>query len=213
MTANVEEKPYVLPALDFEFVVVDAPSKENDDPSNDQGQEEYDFPLFSMGSTDAISNKDEENSISEPHLIKVTLAEEEDELDNAIKRINKRPETYYFKHFTEIEKLQIKQSCIEPDDIISSADVLWNSAWPQFNGPVINLAEYNNNVEQAQLRFKKLSKRKPGQRQRVARKEAKQKVLEREEKRLSLKKKFRKRGGKKNKKISPLAHAGKKTTA
>lgn len=210
MTENTNEKPYALPDLDLEFVVVDAPSNESVDASNAHPQEEYDFPLFSMGNAGNSLNKDENFSATEPQLIKVSLKDDAAELDSAISKINTRPQSYYFKHFTELEKLQIKQSCLEPNDIIGNAHFLWNTAWPQFNAPVIDLAEYNNKVEQAQIKMKKLSNRKPGQRQRISRREAKQRVLEREEKRLSLKKKFRKRGGKKNKKISPLAHAGKK---
>ncbi|CCE62475.1 hypothetical protein TPHA_0C03220 [Tetrapisispora phaffii CBS 4417] len=191
-------------------------NNENDDEENNQVHDEFDFPLFSFGASFPISNVDqvETNSEdiagrggSEVKLMKISLREPSPEITNT-----ERPDSYYFATYTEDDKRNFEKSAIEFDAIFEDKAININR--PGKKHKIIVLEDYNKKINELNERANILRKRRPGKKQRVAKKLAKEKIKEREQLLKTLKKEkkkmFNKRGGKKNKKketLNPLKDA------
>ncbi|QID87725.1 hypothetical protein GRS66_010408 [Saccharomyces pastorianus] len=200
-------------------------SKANDEDVNDEiedNQDEFDFPLFSFGVVEAPRNavgkgKSTENEAhTGVNLMKVSLKEPEEEMID-----QERPKEYYFANYSEVQRQQFLQSAIDYDTIIQENakiqedDLRVLHKWSYCQGKIMNLHEHNLEIASQQQRDLKIKKRRPGQKQRVAKKLALERTKERDAKareiKKLLKKKFHKRGGKKNKKkatLNPLVNAG-----
>lgn len=173
--------------------------------SNDSAQEDQ-----------GTSNGEKNAAQTEVNLMKVSLKEPEEEIID-----QKRPEDYYFANYSTEQKLQFLQSSIDYDTIVQEStkiledDQRVHDKWPYCQGRIIDLHEHNAKIESQQQKELKIRKRRPGQKQRAAKKMALERTKERDAKareiKKMLKKKFHKRGGKKNKKkvtLNPLANAG-----
>ncbi|CAI4050446.1 hypothetical protein N7582_004917 [Saccharomyces uvarum] len=229
---NSEEADVLIPPTEFEFVEVErtgSDSKVNDEDANDEiedNQDEFEFPLFSFGVVEAPKDSigkgrgtpdgKENEAHTEVNLMKVSLKEPEEEIID-----QERPKEYYFANYSEDQRQQFLQSAIDYDTIIKEStkvqedDLRVHHKWPYCQGKIINLHEHNLEIASQQQRVLKIKKRRPGQKQRGAKKLALERIKERDAKareiKKLLKKKFHKRGGKKNKKkttLNPLANAG-----
>lgn len=176
---------------DFEIVDVnDTNDKETTEP-NEEVEQEFDFPLFSFGTVT-------EDSSDQPQLMKVSLNEEHEEI------IQERPKDYYFQRINELERQNIKLCAVTYEDVLKDSLRGPNEGWKKFRGKVIDLNEYNRLIDRDNEIKLKHKKRRPGKKQRLARKMGSKRVDERKAKEVELKKMrkkmFHKRGGKKNKK-------------
>ncbi|CAI4036053.1 hypothetical protein SMKI_14G2690 [Saccharomyces mikatae IFO 1815] len=147
--------------------------------------------------------------------MKISLKEPEEEIIN-----QKRPDEYYFANYSAEQRLQFLKSSVDSDTIIEEStkiladDLRVRDKWPYCQGKIIDLQKHNAEIELQQQKDLKIKKRRPGQKQRAAKKLALERTKERDAKareiKKMLKKKFHKRGGKKNKKkvLNPLANAG-----
>ncbi|CCD24425.1 uncharacterized protein NDAI_0D01120 [Naumovozyma dairenensis CBS 421] len=212
---------------DLEIVEI-APSTKSDSVEennhDDNGQQQNDedefefFPLFSMateptsridGVETSTTEYDEERGRSTNRLMKISLREPSPEIIN-----QKRPKSHYFASYSkeEIDKFQL--SAITYDSLLKEFEMGPNKGFEQFRGKVIDLKEYNDKIEAEDLREMRLKRRRPSQKQRLAKKLGAERLKERENRakeiRKMIKKQFHKRGGKKNKKkaMNPLANAG-----
>ncbi|QEU58954.1 hypothetical protein KDRO_B02190 [Kluyveromyces lactis] len=215
----------LLPKLDLEFVEVQTQQEDtinpvrNDESDVNNSAEEFDFPLFSFGTiSDSTTpandvgtsvQTDEIRGRQATALIKVSLREPSPDLTPI-----GRARTYYHAEYSEQDRHNFSAAAVSVDVILKYAELGPYSGWPQFRGKVIDVDEHNRNVHTEQLRVRHLRRKRPGKRQRMARLHGKEREDQRKQrdseiKRL-LKKKFHKRGGKKNKKktTNPLADAG-----
>lgn len=211
---NESGKP-MLPNLEFEFVdvVVDddtSTSKIQQDDVSKQ-DEEFDFPLFSFGTVDIVKTDELDNKRGRQgtKLMKVSLREPSPEVI-----VNERPRAYYFADYDIAEKKQFSEAAIDADAILKESQLGAFKGWSGYRGIVLDVNAYNNKVELEQLRLRKLSRKRPSKKQRIAKKvgrerEEQRKAKDKELKKV-IKKQFHKRGGKKNKKktSNPLANAG-----
>lgn len=181
---------------EFEFVEVNNVSQEEKNDSIEredivgQPEEEEAFEFFPLFATE--------------ELTKVNLEEPEVE---EIEIIRERPKDYYFASYTKSQKEQFKDAGITYDQVIQ----LGQSPYKRYKETKLDLWEHNAKINKELNKERILKKRKPGKNQRLARKQAKLHIQQREDQRKDLKKKFRRRGGKKNKKkekLNPLLHAG-----
>lgn len=211
-TTHPRAETYDLPA-ELELVEVEVPVDQSEQVEAAQEAEEFDFPLFSFGLDDNKSDKTEganesknpsEKDSNGGRLMRVSLREPSYEIP-----AQKRPESYYFSHYTETDRLKFAASALDYDIILRDISLGPVQGWSKFRGAVLDVTEHNKRVELALQREKRLKKRKPGQKQRLAKKQAIQREKEREEKakeiKKMIKKKFHKRGGKKNKKKPEVA--------
>ncbi|CAG97956.1 uncharacterized protein KLLA0_F03707g [Kluyveromyces lactis] len=215
----------VLPKLDLEFVDVQTQQEDNiksdrnDESDVNNSAEEFEFPLFSFGTiTDSTTpandvgesvQTDENRGRKATALIKVSLREPSP--DSA--PIG-RARTYYCAEYSEQDRHNFSAAAVSADVILKYAELGPYPGWLQFRGKVIDVDEHNRKVHTEQVRIRHLRRKRPGKRQRMARLHGKEredlrKQRDSEIKKL-LKKKFHKRGGKKNKKkaTNPLADAG-----
>ncbi|CDO95509.1 unnamed protein product [Kluyveromyces dobzhanskii CBS 2104] len=213
-----------LPKLDFEFVEVEDNGKAitatcaTEVAEDTNSADEFDFPLFSFGSlaeTSNLAENDPSEQTSElgakttPKLMKVSLRE-----PKLVDITVERPRSYYYSCYSESDKEKFSKAAVTADYILNGANLLPFAGWSQYRGKVINIDEHNSIVSAEHTRSKRLQKRRPGKRQRLARSLGKQRVEERIKQdadiKKILKKKFHKRGGKKNKRkaANPLADAG-----
>lgn len=210
---------------DFEIVDVvqdDSNTSKNDDAdtaaTNNEEQEEFEyFPLFSMGTSDATATNEEDQvedkgsedgrGRSETKLMKVSLREPSPEIIN-----QERPKDYYFTQYTDEDHANFAKSAVGYMTILKESQMGPYTNWKKFRGRVIDLDKYNKEIDRSILREKILKKRRPGQKQRRAKKLAAERIQERELKakeiKKMIKKQFHKRGGKKNKKKQVQAKAG-----
>lgn len=200
--------------VEKDMIMVDPPFEETEvleDESNTQeGEPDFEyFPLFSSGELTKVTIEENEkvSDVMEEEIKKQEdqLAEQEIQWEY-VKR--ERTEDYYFARYSTLEKEQFKQSAIE-------IDTLLNNSYPRTlfgkkDHSVLDIDVHNKNIDEELLRSQRIKKRRPGKKQRLARKLGKQHEEERTELKKNLKKRFRKRGGKKNKKpkLNPLANAG-----
>lgn len=223
------EDSVILPKLEFEFIEVNNAegstadidrNTENVDTNNTQEDDEFDFPLFSFGAAAPLDEADngkaqeekeegESRGRSVTKLMKVSLREPSPEVINIT-----RPRLYYFSEYSEAEKQQFRESALDVDSILKEYKLGPYKGWPEYRGKVIDLNEHNAKIDLEQQRMKKLQKKRPSKKQRIARKLGKERELQRIQKdkeiKMMIKKRFHKRGGKKNKKKvpNPLENAG-----
>lgn len=164
--------------------------------SENNQDDEFDFPLFSFGGEVGGEEKEDEDR-GRTQVMKVSLREESVE-----RIIQERPETYYFAKYTEEEVLQFNQAAITSEEIIimSQQKDIDSHPWK-----VLDLNHHNDIIEQEKSKKKK----RPGKNKRLGiiksreRKAERQKVfkeVEKQHKKYLKKKMFHKRGGKKHKK-------------
>lgn len=199
-----------VPDLNLDFVEVRQTNPDVDDSNGKQTseQDEFEFPLFSFGTASEMSNDkvaatsiDSSKDISPSSLMKVSLREPDPE-----RFVQERPLNYYFSKFSDEERQQFLSSAVDYEFVLNQGCCL--NKWPQFNGKILDLNKRNADIESLRLRALKKKRRRPGKKQRDAKKEGALGVLKRQEilkevKKL-VKKKFHKRGGKKNKKKEPI---------
>lgn len=117
--------------------------------------------------------------------------------------VQERPHNYYFAEFTDDDHAKFQRSAVGFDVILQESKLGAHRGWPQFRGRVLNLKEHNARIEQLIVRERHCRKRRPGKKQRLAKRQGKINEQQREEKakeiKKMIKKKFHKRGGKKNK--------------
>lgn len=177
----------------------------------EQDQEQEDvfefFPLFANEELTKVTIE-ENKRLSDVMEADIEDEEEEGEIYPFKYVKQDRPESYYFGRYTEEEKKQFQDSAID-------LTTLQNNSYPRTlygkkDHTVLDLNRHNSQIEAEMLRSKKLKRRRPGKKQRLAHKMGKQHEQERADLKQNLKKRFRKRGGKKNKKpkLNPLANAG-----
>lgn len=182
-------------------------------------EDEFEFPLFSMGGqetsgtkdvevaeagketeteADKVSGKDsgldgtESESRGRLQTMKVTLREE------SVERVkNERPAEYYFAQYSEEVKRQFAQAAVEPNTLHTITVRDWSHK-------VLDLNQHNHQIE-----LEKAKSKRPGKAQRMNKIRSKERVKERQrvhkqleiqKQRLLKKKVFHKRGGKKHKK-------------
>lgn len=189
----------------IELIEVEVPTGIPVEPEVAQADDEFDFPLFSFGvedKTEAAVNVSEEQPPEDGNgakLMRVSLREPVYETLN-----QERPKSYYFASYSQDDRSRFAQSALDYETILRDGSLGPNQGWKRFRGTVIDVKQYNERVEKSLEREKRLKKRKPGKKQRLARKLGQQHEIEREQKskeiKKLLKKKFHKRGGKKNKK-------------
>ncbi|SCU88476.1 LADA_0E10396g1_1 [Lachancea dasiensis] len=188
---------------ELEFVSVE-PSADTD--NKESFQDEYDFPLFSFGIAESkvkstevdvkIRDNDSDNrGRSSSRLMKVSLREPSPDIVR-----QERPQSYYFAKYTTQELIKFERSALELKDILEEC----GSRSAPFKNRFLDVNKHNEKIELERLRALKAKRRRPGKKQREARKLGAERDQSRaqqlkEVKKLA-KKKFHKRGGKKNKK-------------
>lgn len=164
-------------------------------------QEEFDFPLFSLGTISLASGKEAgnveeatERGRSSTAVMKVSLREESEE-----RVVNERPNNYYFAQYNETQKQQFAEVCVTGDEIYKQMEIYTGPS----RGVLLDLTVYNSEIVEDS------KKKRPGKNQRKNRIESRIRKAERARKEAEIekqkmarmmKKKFHKRGGKKNKK-------------
>lgn len=210
------EKETYEPPNELEIVEVNVKRDQNVEKEGEgDGVDEFDFPLFSSGAKAGnfaeMVNRDDNREYSGAPLVRVSLREPSPE-----SFIQRRPLSYYFMDYSEEDHERFKESAIDYHEILQDAELGPNIGWAQFRGPVLAVKEHNGQIARSVIREANCKKRRPGKKQRLARKIGSQNEKEREEKakqiKKMIKKKFHKRGGKKNKKqaeFNPLKDAAK----
>ncbi|CEP63118.1 uncharacterized protein LALA0_S07e02784g [Lachancea lanzarotensis] len=201
----------------FEFVTVDQTSETQ---GKDIGEgamveeEVFDFPLFSFGGNmDIINDRDPSDDLSEnqersrgrnpTRLIKVSLREESPDLVQ-----QERPRSYYFADFSQDDIKRFRISAIDYEVAIQDHTLPTSESATVDKRFPINLDQHNKKIEAERLRELKVRRRRPGKKQREARKQGaerlKQRLQSAKDVKKLVKKKFHKRGGKKNHKTTEM---------
>lgn len=209
-TENCYEDTY-RPPNDLEIVEINIQKRqEGEGGKGNHEADEYEFPLFSFGPRHA--QIEDSNSPQGP-LIKVSLREPP---PNTFTQ--ERPRDYYFVEYSKKDHEQFKKSAIDYSLILRDANSEASVGWPQFRGSILSVKEHNDQLERIALRERHCMRRRPGKNQRLSRKAGAQNEEERVEKakeiKKLIKKRFHRRGGKKNKKPvenNPLKDAAKST--
>ncbi|SCU91033.1 LAMI_0E04478g1_1 [Lachancea mirantina] len=196
-TTHVES---ILPELDLEFVEVPSDGAGNEIDNDD---DEFEFPLFSAITSDntkfANSYVDDDRGRCKERLMKVSLREPSPEVI-----VQERPRNFYFAEVSNERRNEFIQSSVDYDQIIAQQKISTQDRWPQFKGKVLDVSAHNLKVDEEIRREMKVKKRRPGKKQRLAKKLGAQRESERQERardiKKAIKKKFHKRGGRKNKK-------------
>ncbi|ODV64408.1 uncharacterized protein ASCRUDRAFT_11717 [Ascoidea rubescens DSM 1968] len=213
------EQP-LLPNIKFDFVdkvnvqndlnlgLGDKHSKLNPGTETDEeaktSKEEFFFPLFST------SNTSNDNGNENAKLIKINIKENDDaEILDSIAKNQKRPNSYYFASYSDDEKSQFLQIALTGEDIIKQSQHFNTMKYikSKYNGKLIDLKQYNNDIERQLIISKKSKKLRPGKKKRLKHSESQKRKNERIKKDIEikklkkklLKKKHRKRPAKKNK--------------
>ncbi|SCV05424.1 LANO_0H07184g1_1 [Lachancea nothofagi CBS 11611] len=194
---------------DFEFVSVtkDDTGSSADPTKAAEIEDEFDFPLFSFGVSEAPEDHSENKKLendgsrgrSATRLIKVSLREPSPDIIS-----QERPRSYYFAEHTPEQTAEFEKIAIDYNLATKESRLTPSSRWPEYRGRLLDARKYNEQFELERLREIKIRRRKPGKKQRKAKQIGAQRELERLERAKELKKlakkKFHKRGGKKNKK-------------
>ena len=192
-----------FPHEELEIVDVVANDDNNDTQNTERGDFEF-FPLFADDGLTKVTIETNErvNDISK-------IEELHGRNESPVEYINReRGKDYYFSQYTDQQMKEFEDAAID-------IETLQKYSYPRtLHGRksryILDVNEHNSSIDKELLRIKKLKRRRPGQKQRLARKLGKKHEQERLELKLLLKKRFRKRGGKKNRKhkLNPLANAG-----
>lgn len=192
---NNEQLSYNMDAFDF----VEVDNNTNEDAQNLEDEMEFAFPLFS--SAPATDNKEDENDKSSlRQQIIVSLRGENEDIDAIVEQHNKtQSDLKYGKIEYKVEDKQKFQSiAVEYDDVFTS--------W-KYNDKKSNSFVQPLNIGEPIHPVIKTKKRKLGQKQRLARRLGKEREEARKLKDLEIKKlikkKFHKRGGKRNANAKP----------
>lgn len=190
-------------ADDFEIIETENAQQEVgvDHSKNHEDSDIFDFPLFSFGPTNDNSTFGKPDSPSHRKeternaLYRISLREPDIEVV-----VQSRPRDYYFASYTCTDRDNFAKSAITYEDIVKCSKVPWTMHRPK----VLDLKRHNDDIKVALQRELKINKRRPSKRQRDAHKTGKAKTEQRLATELKIKKmikkKFHKRGGKKNKK-------------
>ncbi|CUS23998.1 LAQU0S13e01002g1_1 [Lachancea quebecensis] len=201
-----EEKPSIEPDLEF-ITVNDVQANDSKCGDNTEGAEEFEFPLFSFGvMEDSVGHNSEKDDVKESRgrtstrLMKVSLRESSPDF---VKQ--ERPRSFYFAEYSAEQVENFEIAAIKPENVLQERAAGPYLGWPQFRGRLWDLDSYNAKIERERLRELRIKRRRPGKKQRLARKAGSERVKGRLEKAKEIKKlakkKFHKRGGKKNKKM------------
>lgn len=194
---------YKSPA-NIELVEIKVQNEEPGNQEDPQETDEFDFPLFSFAPIEdnnesSNGDKEEGNMSGAGKLMRISLKEVQYTVPE-----QKRPKDYYYAAFSDGDRRKFSASAVGYDEATREASLGPFQGWARWRGAVIDLDKHNDEVERLLRRQKQLQKRRPGQKQRAARRIGKQREQERQEKareiKKMIKKKFHKRGGKKNKK-------------
>lgn len=189
--SEIDSTP-ILPNIQFDIVEKDV--EDDQVMEDDEPQEDFDFPLFSMGTV----QEERGRSDTKQSTIRVTLRSPSPEIIN-----QERPKSYYFAENDDLARGKFQQVAISGDDVIRYSKVIPYGPI----GKVINLKEHNNKVERELQQANK--KVRAGKKKRLAKIAANahnkerakiQKEIEAKAKAKLMKKIHHKRGGKKNKK-------------
>lgn len=187
---NNEELSYNMDAFDF----VEVDNNTNENVQDNEDEMEFAFPLFS--SAPAADNKEDENDRSSlRQQIIVSLRGENEDVDAIVEQHNKKhSDIKYGKTEYNLEdKQRFQSTAVDYADVFNT----WKYNDKKSNSTVqtLNIGELINPVI-------KTKKRKLGQKQRLARRLGKEREEARKLKDLEIKKlikkKFHKRGGKRN---------------
>lgn len=185
-----EELPYTMDL--FDFVEVDNSTNENVQDSEDEM--EFAFPLFS--SAPVVDSKDDKNDrTSLRQQIIVSLRGENEDMDAIIEQHNKKQSDFKYgkTEYNTEDKQRFQSTAVEYADVFAS--------W-KYNDKKSNSAIHTLNIGELINPVIKTKKRKLGQKQRLARRLGKEREEARKLKDLEIKKmikkKFHKRGGKRN---------------
>ncbi|SCU86299.1 LAME_0D05446g1_1 [Lachancea meyersii CBS 8951] len=207
-SSSTEWNEAIIPEFEYVSVVKTGEDDQKESTENAQANEEFDFPLFSFGTT--MENVDRDSSLENPdddegrgrtstRLIKVSLREPSPEFFN-----NERHRSFYFADYTEEDLEKFKNSAIDYELATKEHKFLGKYSIPGRKSRVLCLEEHNEKIETERLKELKRRNRRSGKKQREARKLGLERVKQRLEDakavRKLMKKKFHKRGGKKNKK-------------
>ena len=138
-------------------------------------------------------------------LTKVDLTQAEPTNEPEVPR--ERPMSYYMAEYTETQLQQFKDAAITYETL----QEMGKTPYRRYHEQILDVKEHNDKIDVEKKLDNRHKKRRPGKNQRLARKQAKVNVQQRDELKKALKKKVRRRGGKKNKKkakMNPLANAG-----
>ena len=190
------ELPYSMDA--FDFVEVDNNTNGQDNPEQEQ-ELEFAFPLFSSAATTS-NQTDERDDLPLRQQIIVTLRGENEDTDLIIEQHNKRQsDLKYGKiEYSIDETNKFKTTAIDYDDIFTGGN--YHDKKSNSSVEIFKVGELINPIV-------KQKKKKLGQKKRLAKKlgkerELNRKLKEQEIKKL-IKKKFHKRGGKRNANSKP----------
>lgn len=193
----------VLPEIEFELVDVDITNTSRNSGCNSEDQnEEFEFPLFSLEDETSKQNSNNQDNksqdVSRARLIKVSLKEHP-----LVIAKNERPKDYYFSSYSEERQREFDSVAVEYSDILKEALMTDKPNMNQFKGKLIDVGHYNRSIALETSRYLRMKRKRPGKNQRMARKIGQKHNKEREERikeiKKMVKKKFHKRGGKKNK--------------
>lgn len=204
----------------MEFEIIDK-TQDDDQVMGDAQEEEedFDFPLFSMGTTTTTAAKPEEQKDQEEESLRGRTQEKQNTMRITLRSpspeviIQERPRSYYFAENDEEVKAKFAQAAITGDDVIRQSLIPYGPI-----GKVINLNEHNAKIEKELEKINK--KARPGKKKRLASIKARehnkerlkiQKQIEQKAKAKLMKKIHHKRGGKKHKKKEGASDAQGKT--
>ncbi|CUM57229.1 unnamed protein product [Debaryomyces tyrocola] len=221
-----------MPNIEFEFVEVDNSnepepteineSKDNIDETQEEQDDEFEFPLFaappstisSHQSIEANKMEDEEASRgrTKDKVMKVSLREASVEVIE-----NERPLSYYMATYTDKDKSQFITAAVTADDIYDQIEIITPVRDPK-PWKCIDLSKYNLEVEREiqNNKLKDKSRNRAGKKKRLniiacrERKLERKKVDKKLQKEIDAKikkKMFHKRGGKKHKKTADPAQS------
>lgn len=221
-----------MPNIEFEFVEVENSnepepskineSKDNIDETQEEQDDEFEFPLFaapysttsSHQNIEAKKTEDDEASRgrTKDKVMKVSLREASVEV---IK--NERPLSYYMATYTDKDKSQFITAAVTADDIYSQIEIITPVRDPK-PWKCIDLSKYNLEVERElqNTKMKGKSRNRAGKKKRLniiacrGRKLERMKIDKKIQKEMDAKikkKMFHKRGGKKHKKTANPAQS------
>lgn len=152
--------------------------------------EEFEFPLFSLSTLETAADHDvkashgeESRGRSSNKLMTVSIREPSPDIVR-----QERPRSFYFAEYTSEQVSNFQKSAIEYDTVLRESTQGPYRGWARYRGRVLDVVSHNEKVSRERLREQKLKRRRPGKKQREARKAGAQRVTERLEKAKDIKK-------------------------
>lgn len=204
MFEETETNDY-MPQIDMPQIDLDIVEVDHQELLNDRNDQEYEFPLFSFGSTtknvEDQRETEQDRGRENKRIMKVSLRDvSEERVDN------ERDPSYYFSSYTLLQKQQFEEMAVSGQQVMERSK---EQSLDTYTWKVIDLAKYNQQVDKEIAQDRKKRQQRPGKNKRIGKVRAKErkqerakiiKMLEKEKQRLIKKKMFHKRGGKKHKK-------------